>query len=76
MAEPERTFKRFTVSGGAKWNLTEVVDAHSDFIEVHAERLDMHRDYLDAYAERLAAIEAKLGLEVYAVAPPEDTDGR
>jgi len=49
-----------------------ILNAHSDAIETHAERLDYHRDQIDAHDERLSAIEAKLGLEVYAVAPQED----
>ena len=34
MPEPERTFKRFGASeDGTRWDLTEVVDEHSEHIE-------------------------------------------
>ena len=34
MPDPERTFKRFGASeDGARWDLTEVVDEHSEHIE-------------------------------------------
>ena len=54
MPEPERTFPRFSISGGAKWDVTEVLDAHSEHIEKIEAALESHGHTM---ARLLAVIE-------------------
>ena len=84
MCEPERTFKRFgETEGGARWDLTEVLNAHSEHIEKVEALLESHGhimarllNVIERMSEWQREVSGELNLALGIDVTPEDTDAK